>query len=86
MPAALSKDTDHSTVQSIVLAFLKSRLHYNQPLFHAQDLRNYVSSWDVRIAPGSADRILRKVRREGAASYKLVSRSRSLYRAESVSA
>lgn len=57
--------------------FLES--HLNQE-FHADDLRQYVSE-RTTIAPGSADRVLRDLRKRGVISYEVVSRSRSLYRA-----
>lgn len=48
--------------------------------FHADDLREWVSSQVARVAPGSADRIFRDLRIRGRIDYVLVSRRDSLYR------
>ena len=49
--------------------------------FHAQDLRDYVDDMTGHThAPASADRILRLLRRKGVLDYKVVSRSKSLYK------
>lgn len=69
------------TIREAVLTFLRNRLKHQSPRFHAQELRDYVASWGIDVAPASTDRILRLVRREGRADYKVVSRSQSLYEA-----
>jgi hypothetical protein len=51
--------------------------------FHAEDLRRAVSNVSV-TAPASADRVLRDLRQRGLISYRVVSRTESLYEVESV--
>jgi hypothetical protein len=51
--------------------------------FHAEDLRRAVSTVSV-TAPASADRVLRDLRQRGLISYRVVSRTESLYEVESV--
>jgi hypothetical protein len=48
--------------------------------FHADDLRAYVTAKAGQTAPGSADRVLRKLRQRGLLNYELISRRESLYR------
>ena len=55
--------------------FLDERLNQE---FHADDLRQYVSERTM-IAPGSADRILRLLRKKGIVNYTVKDRSKSLY-------
>ena len=47
--------------------------------FYADDLREHVTARVGTIAPGSADRILRLLRKRGIVNYRVVSRSQSLY-------
>lgn len=63
-----------------VLAFCRARIGRE---FHAQELRDYVARVHP-TAPASADRILRDLRSRGLVAYVLVSRSKSLYRVESI--
>lgn len=76
----MQKHMTHS-VRDIVVSFLSSRIKHEQPDFHAQELRNYVSSWGIQIAPGTPDRVLRMVRRAGLGNYRVRNRANSLYRA-----
>ncbi len=52
--------------------------------FHASDLSTWVSNRVNRVAPGSADRILRHLRSMGIVSYTVVSRGGSFYHIDSV--
>lgn len=48
--------------------------------FHAQDLRDFVSSYTGRHnAPASAQRIMQLLRKAGELDYEVVSRAQSLY-------
>lgn len=47
--------------------------------FHAEELRRYVKSRTIDIAPGSPDRILRQLRLQKVLDYVVISRSKSLY-------
>src|SRR4029434_524457 len=48
--------------------------------FHADELRAAVTQATGSTAPGSADRILRDLRKRGIVDYVVVSRRKSLYR------
>ena len=65
-----------SRLESAILDFCA--LHQEQT-FHADDLRRYVAHHVGQCAPGSSDRVLRKLRKDGAIRYDCVSRSKSLY-------
>jgi hypothetical protein len=47
--------------------------------FHADELRQYVAE-RLTVAPGSPDRIMRELRRQGRVGYEVINRSQSLYR------
>ena len=64
-----------------VLDFARSRVGQD---FHAGDLRAYVTMASGVTAPGSADRVMRDLRQRGLIGYTLISRSKSLYRVDSV--
>lgn len=49
--------------------------------FSSTALHEWVEAKVGRIAPGSADRIMRLLRAEGKISYRVVNRAQSLYRA-----
>jgi len=51
--------------------------------FHAEDLRTFVGE-EARVAPGSADRVLRGMRQKGLLDYEVVNRAQSLYRLKSI--
>lgn len=66
-----------------ILKFLRRRVANGFVEFHADDLRGAVAS-AMPTAPGSADRVLRDLRRAGVVSYEVVDRRASLYRLLSV--
>jgi hypothetical protein len=47
--------------------------------FHAEDLRKFVDS-HCKSAPGSADRVMRSLRKKGVINYTVINRTYSLYR------
>jgi hypothetical protein len=72
----------HGRIAPAVMQFMRDKgvgAH-----FHADELRNYV---EIRhgIAPDSAGRILRLLRREGRVDYEIIQRSFSLYRITKIS-
>lgn len=56
-----------------VLAFVQAHT-----TFYGSELHNYVAD-RADVAPGSADRVLRALRREGRVNYRVVNRAKSLY-------
>lgn len=62
-----------------ILKYLRRRVASGFTEFHADDLRGAVSC-AMPTAPGSADRVLRDLRRHGIVSYEVVDRRASLYR------
>lgn len=66
-------------VRRIILRFLQTVGAGG--IFHADDLNRYVSS-RAMVAPGSADRIMRDMRKRGEIRYELLNRRRSQYRFE----
>ena len=48
--------------------------------FHADDLRRYVTGRCGVVAPASADRVLRELRKQNLLNYVVISRKQSLYR------
>jgi hypothetical protein len=68
-----------------VLRFLRKKFHAGHTEFHADELREFVREHlPIPNAPGSADRILRDLRKKGAVAYTVVDRRASLYRVEFV--
>lgn len=51
----------------------------DNPRFHMESLREYISRSVGWIAPGSPDRILRSLRQQGKLNYRVLSRKDSLY-------
>ena len=51
--------------------------------FHADELREFVAE-RCSVAPGSADRVLRDLRKRRLINYKVLSRAQSLYRVDQV--
>ena len=80
-PAELARVTGRTA--GAILKFLRRRLANGFTEFHADDLRGSVAS-ELATAPGSADRILRDLRKAGVVDYEVVSRSKSLYRVKTV--
>jgi hypothetical protein len=66
-----------SRIGEVVLTFVRGK--GVGATFHAEELSLHVAARLV-CAPGSADRILRQLRREGALSYAVENRAQSLYR------
>jgi hypothetical protein len=62
-----------------VLAFAEARIESQRPTFYADDLRRFVATKHT-VAPGSADRMLRRLRALGKLGYTLLDRTTSLYR------
>lgn len=52
--------------------------------WHADDLRRHVAQRTGVVAPASADRVLRDLRKKGAVDYEVVNRAGSLYRLTAV--
>jgi len=69
-------------IGQLVVEFCRSRVGKQ---FYADELRAYVLA-GMRGAPGSPDRILRDLRQRGVIDYVVVSRAKSLYRVEAVTA
>lgn len=72
-----------------IVLFLKARLKLatvrpDGAEFRADELRTFVEAGVGKVAPGSADRILRALRQQGVIAYEVVSRSASLYRVTGV--
>lgn len=68
-----------SRIGAAVLEFCQSNR-----TFHAGDLHRYVAETTGITAPGSADRILRDLRKRGVVGYRVISRRESLYEITSV--
>ena len=72
-------------IAQLIVGFCHFRLRSNTPEFHADQLRDHILRHTAGCsAPGSADRILRDLRRKGRVSYVVVNRAQSLYRILSV--
>lgn len=73
-------------IAASVRQFFRERLRSGREnsLFHADDLRNYVTRATGINAPASADRVMRDLRQFYRLDYRLVSRRESLYEALSV--
>jgi hypothetical protein len=65
-----------ATIEPLVMTFYVE--HAGQP-FHIEELRSYVRSFTVNIAPDSPGRILRVLRQEGKLNYVVLNRRQSLY-------
>jgi hypothetical protein len=73
-----------NNIAGIVRDFCRERLDDERAEFHMVDLTIYVNARST-IAPDSAGRILRDLRKQKVIDYTVVSRSQSLYRVEGVS-
>lgn len=74
-----------SVIGNTILRFLRVRLAAGHVEFRADDLRRYVGEHLAEpTAPGSADRILRHLKRTGSIVYEVLNRRQSLYRIISV--
>jgi hypothetical protein len=66
-----------------IVEFFQQRLDSMHHQFHADDLRRFVrAKVGDTTAPASPDRIMRALKQGGRINYTLLSRSKSLYRAE----
>jgi len=70
-----------SRIGAFVHDFCILRLDRGKPEFHADDLRRFVAE-RAFVAPGSADRVLRLMRKRGEVKYRCINRAQSLYRLE----
>jgi hypothetical protein len=68
-----------SNIAGIVRDFCRGRLDEGRAEFHMVDLTTYVNARST-IAPDSAGRILRDLRRHKVIDYTVVNRAQSLYR------
>lgn len=68
-----------SRIAALIVAFCAERLASGRVEFRADDLRKHIAE-QTQTAPGSADRILRDLRKRGAVAYVVVDRRASLYR------
>lgn len=60
-------------IASMVLEYVREH-----QIFRGPDLHEHVAA-QYSVAPGSADRVLRSLRRDGLVDYRVVNRSASLY-------
>lgn len=83
-PEHSDKDLERvrGSIADVILKFF--RLQRVGGRFFAADLHKFVVD-RATIAPASADRVMRDLRRGGQVNYSVVSRQRSEYRVESVS-
>lgn len=65
-------------LHDVILRFVSERLAAGVREFHAADLHSYVAEFTT-AAPGSADRILRDMKRSGLVDYRVLNRAASLY-------
>lgn len=68
-----------NNIADIVTNFCRERLDEGQAEFYMTDLMRYANDRST-VAPDSAGRILRDLRRQKVIDYTVVSRSQSLYR------
>jgi hypothetical protein len=73
-------------VGPIVKDFCRKVLAKPVPTFTGSELRDFVVNVHGKLAPGSADRVLRMLRRAGELDYVVVNRTAGLYKVLSVSA
>lgn len=64
-------------IGAAILAFHKQRMQ-TAPAFHAEELREHVQQ-QTQLAPASADRVLRELRKQGLLNYRVLNRAQSLY-------
>jgi len=74
-------DSVASRIAKAILDFCTARTGRD---FHADDLRQHVTTTVGACAPGSADRVLRDLRQKGAVEYECINRAASLYHVQSV--
>lgn len=71
-----------TTLTDAVLSFC--RCHAQVPCFHHGQLEQWVIDRVRHVAPGSAGRVLRKLRLEKKVEYQVLSRSSALYKIVSI--
>jgi len=64
-------------IAGLILAFRETKQAGEQ--WHSEDLHRFVNRVS-KVAPASADRVLRQLRKAGQVDYEVVSRSKSLYK------
>ncbi len=84
MAAAANLQRVRSKIERVVIEFLDQLIEDGFSDFRIENVRAYVESCGVTVAPDSPGRILRMLRREGVVDYWIVNRSESLYRIVSV--
>lgn len=62
-------------------AFWRKKLSEANARFTANELRQYVNHHNFGTAPGSADRVMRDLKKKKKINYALVNRAKSLYEA-----
>lgn len=77
-------DRVSNNIAGLVAAFCRGRFREGRAEFRMEDLTRFVRARST-IAPDSAGRILRDLRRRKVIGYEVVSRSASLYRLTEVS-
>lgn len=71
-----------TNIGKTIKAFFTGRLSGPMRQFRGDELRQFVNdNTNKTVAPASADRVMRSLRRQGVINYRLVSRSQSLYEA-----
>jgi hypothetical protein len=74
------------TIAAYVETFIKQRAGSPEPRFFAENVRRFVMDSSGSFpAPGSTDRIMRKLRKEGKVNYQLLNRAKSYYLALPIS-
>lgn len=70
-------------ISGAIIAFCRN---HERAEFFADDLRNYVREQVGYCAPGSADRVLRDLRKRGLVMYRCIDRGNSRYTVDGVTA
>jgi hypothetical protein len=85
-PTQRTQDVDKNlTIATYIKQFVNDRATSNEPHFFANALREFVSTNSGTIpAPGTTDRILRKLRQKGEIDYAVENRKLSYYLAKPV--
>lgn len=73
----MAKNNQGQRIAKAVTEFVNDHIERE---FTAKDLRSFVLGRVDSVAPGSADRIMRQLRKAGVINYELVSRTQSLYK------
>lgn len=69
-----------SRIGEAVALFYTQRMSQGFLVFHADDLRQFVTAVVGPVAPGSADRVLRDMRQSGEVNYTVLDRKNSQYK------